>query len=113
MTDNKCSPDIYDARRDVAIWMMENSYVTGHGDTLDDLLKELVTQAQQAVAGVAQASVDSEDRTIFVLQEIARGRCDNGRPLGGETARQMARMALDTWPGRASAMSSTNCGGGK
>lgn len=37
-----------------------------------------------------------------VLGEIARGRKDNGRPLGGETARQMARECLDSldleWP---------------
>jgi len=28
------------------------------------------------------------------LAEIARGRTDNGRPLGGERARQIAREAL-------------------
>jgi hypothetical protein len=35
-----------------------------------------------------------------VLQEIARGRVDNGRPLGAETSRQLARTVLDTWPSR-------------
>ena len=29
-----------------------------------------------------------------MLKRIARGRQDNGRPLGGETARQMARDML-------------------
>lgn len=43
-------------------------------------------------------------RYQFVLGEIARGRCDNGRPLAAEIARQMARHVLDTygrpWPAR-------------
>jgi hypothetical protein len=34
------------AREAVAAWMIANGYVTGHGDTLDDLLKELVLQAR-------------------------------------------------------------------
>lgn len=65
---------------------------------------------QRAERGApAQSQPDPEDRTIFVLQEIARGRFDNGRPLSGETARQMARSALDTWPGRTSTVPSTKC----
>ena len=39
---------------------------------------------------------------VYVLGEIARGRCDNGRPLAAEESRQMAREALLrcnlTWP---------------
>lgn len=45
---------------------------------------------------------ETVDRMKFVLQEIARGRCDNGRPLAAEIARQMARHVLSTygieWP---------------
>lgn len=41
---------------------------------------------------------------LFVLGEIARGRMDNGNPLGGETSRQMAREAFGRcgldWPQR-------------
>jgi hypothetical protein len=33
-------------REAVAAWMIEHSYATGHGDTLDDLLQELVAQAK-------------------------------------------------------------------
>lgn len=33
-----------DYREDVALWMMSRGYATGHGDTLDDLLSELVLQ---------------------------------------------------------------------
>jgi hypothetical protein len=32
------------AREAVARWMIENGYATGHGDTLDDLLRELIGQ---------------------------------------------------------------------
>lgn len=35
------------AREAVAIWMMSHGYVTGHGDTLDGLLRELVAQARE------------------------------------------------------------------
>jgi hypothetical protein len=56
--------------------------------------------ASDAMSYPAQEQRHPEDRTIFVLQEIARGRCDNGRPLSGETARNMARSALDFWPGK-------------
>ena len=41
-------------------------------------------------------------RFAEVLRKIARGREDCGRPLAGETARQMAREVLDEqgfgWP---------------
>jgi hypothetical protein len=33
------------AREAVARWMIEHSYATGHGDTLDDFLQELIGQA--------------------------------------------------------------------
>lgn len=36
----------------------------------------------------------SDFAAIEALVEIARGRRDNGRPLGGEDARQIARKAL-------------------
>ena len=33
-------------REAVAAWMIEQGFATGHGDTLDDLLWELVAQAK-------------------------------------------------------------------
>lgn len=38
------------ACREVAIWMMKNGYVTGHGDTLNDLLTELVISVKEETA---------------------------------------------------------------
>jgi hypothetical protein len=34
-------------REKVAQWMVERSYATGHGDTVEDLLKELEWQAAE------------------------------------------------------------------
>ena len=34
-------------RQKVAQWMLERSYATGHGDTVEDLLKELEWQAKE------------------------------------------------------------------
>jgi hypothetical protein len=31
----------------LAAWMIGNSFATGHGDTMDDLLKELEWQVQE------------------------------------------------------------------
>lgn len=36
----------------------------------------------------------AEDAAIYALKLIARGREDCGRPLGGETARRIARETL-------------------
>ena len=35
-------------RQKVAIWMIEHSYATGHGDTTEDLLKELEWQIRES-----------------------------------------------------------------
>ena len=34
-------------RNKVAQWMIQRSYATGHGDTVEDLLKELEWQAKE------------------------------------------------------------------
>ena len=45
---------------------------------------------------------EAQERFTFVLGEIARGRCDNARPLAAEVSRQMAREVLGRhsleWP---------------
>jgi hypothetical protein len=35
-------------RKKVAAWMIERSYATGHGDTTEDLLKELEWQVRES-----------------------------------------------------------------
>ena len=39
-------------RQKVANWMIQRSYATGHGDTVEDLLKELEWQVKEACANV-------------------------------------------------------------
>lgn len=46
-------------REKVAAWMIERGYATGHGDTIEDLLKELEWQVkereQEAILGLADS----------------------------------------------------------
>jgi hypothetical protein len=43
--------DVAAERGKVAKWMIERSYATGHGDTVEDLLKELEWQAKERGRG--------------------------------------------------------------
>lgn len=40
------------------------------------------------------AAISGHNALAVALSRIAHGRTDNGRPLGGETARRLARDAL-------------------
>ncbi len=42
-------------REKVAAWMIERSYATGHGDTTEDLLKELDWQIDERIAAEREA----------------------------------------------------------
>lgn len=41
-----------------------------------------------------QRALVAEDISVFTLKQIARGRKDCGRPLGGQYAQHLARLAL-------------------
>ena len=43
-------------RNKVAQWMIQRSYATGHGDSVEDLLKELEWQVKEACANTAEQS---------------------------------------------------------
>ena len=43
-------------RQKVANWMIQRSYATGHGDTVEDLLKELEWQVKEACAQIAETA---------------------------------------------------------
>jgi hypothetical protein len=47
-------------RNKVASWMMAQGYATGHGDTTEDLLKELDWQITESWSKVVVASVEAE-----------------------------------------------------
>lgn len=39
---------VSDERKQVAAWMMQQGYATGHGDAIEDLLKELEWQVRES-----------------------------------------------------------------
>lgn len=45
-------------REKVAAWMIERSYATGHGDTTEDLLKELEWQVRESERGACAKLCD-------------------------------------------------------
>ena len=47
-------------REKVATWMMQCGYATGHGDTIEDLLKELDWQAKEIERSMCVQIVESE-----------------------------------------------------
>jgi len=64
-------------REKVAAWMMERGYATGHGDTIEDLLKELDwqirEQEREACAMVAE-QWPYEDERMFSIAQAIRSR---------------------------------------
>ena len=42
-------------REKLAAWMMRQGYATGHGDTIEDLLKELEWQIEERIAAEREA----------------------------------------------------------
>lgn len=54
----ECGRGPRDGREAVAIWMMTHGYATGHGDTIEDLLGELVTQVRESIPGPIEPSFD-------------------------------------------------------
>ena len=56
-----CIPRAAAAERNkVAQWMIAKGYATGHGDTVEDLLKELDWQITESWSKVVMASVEAE-----------------------------------------------------
>ena len=58
----------------VAKWMIDRSYATGHGDTIEDLLKELEWQIRQSEReAIAQMIENAPALVDFVKND--RGGC--------------------------------------
>ena len=54
-----------DEREQVAAWMMQQGYATGHGDTVEDLLKELEWQIRESEReACAKACDDASDKAL-------------------------------------------------
>ena len=52
-------------RNKVAQWMIRHSYATGHGDTVEDLLKELEWQVKEACAKIAETAEPYESADLI------------------------------------------------
>ena len=54
---------VADAEREkLAAWMMRQGYATGHGDTVEDLLKELEWQIEERIRNEREAIAQSLDK---------------------------------------------------
>ena len=58
-------------REKVAAWMMQRSYATGHGDTIEDLLKELEWQIAENWTNALVKGVEGEREAIAQIIEDA------------------------------------------
>jgi len=73
-------------RNILAAWMMQRSYATGHGDTIEDLLKELEWQIaereREACAAMLDANAMACENPIYrsLLQANAQAIRDMGQP---------------------------------
>lgn len=76
MAENAYKKGQTDERNKVASWMMAQGYATGHGDTVEDLLKELECQVREsereACAQVAMHVATNGIETSAAIRE--RGR---------------------------------------
>lgn len=81
------------ARERLAAWMIENSFATGHGDTFEDLLRELTWQVAEIRAAKKLAI---ESRLILRCQAVHPevGQCE--LRAGHKFEKHLAGMIL--WP---------------
>lgn len=84
------------AREKLAAWMIERSFATGHGDTLDDLLSELAFSVAEIRAERDRLKAEL-DEAVGVIRDVAnpighlqRYATSQGGQLDGVMAHQMA-----------------------
>ena len=62
-------------REKLAAWMMSQGYATGHGDTVEDLLKELEWQIEERISNEREACAkvceDRERANLYGVKECA------------------------------------------
>lgn len=77
-------------REKVAAWMIERSYATGHGDTTEDLLKELEWQVRESEREACAKLCDSSIHDTYIegytgAKHSARRECAAAIRARGET----------------------------
>ena len=56
-------------RNKLAAWMMSQGYATGHGDTVEDLLKELEWQIEERIKNEREACAKACDEREEIFQK--------------------------------------------
>lgn len=69
-------------RQKVAAWMVERSYATGHGDTTEDLLKELEWQVRESEREACAKLCESLAGSMWVTREASLECSDAIRARG-------------------------------
>ena len=68
---------VADAKREkLAAWMIERGYATGHGDTVEDLLKELEWQIEERIRNEREACARVCEDAISSIQ-VGKNVCTN------------------------------------
>ena len=78
-------------REKVAEWMMQRSYATGHGDTIEDLLKELEWQIAENWTNALVKGVEGEREACAQLCERMARRTEDIRRAALEMAADAIR----------------------
>jgi hypothetical protein len=61
---------VADERNKLAAWMMAQGYATGHGDTIEDLLKELEWQVRESEREACAKVCEGHDELKYAIQAI-------------------------------------------
>jgi len=69
-------------REDVALWMMEHGYATGHGDTIENLLGELEAQAKERGIKDGRDEERAAGTDVSVFEESVASP-NTGQPRAG------------------------------
>lgn len=77
LADPECNEALRDKER-LATWMIKNSYATGHGDSLPDLIRELDWQHAERRAELAEAKRDTERLRVAKVALHRIGDNDDG-----------------------------------
>lgn len=68
----------------VATWIMQRGYATGHGDTVEDLLKELEWQVREHEREQCAKVCDEVSLQAVVSWKLAYHPEDQGREMGAD-----------------------------
>jgi malate/lactate dehydrogenase len=62
------------SREKVATWMIQRGYATGHGDTVEDLLKELEWQIEERIRNEREACAKAVEAKAHMFATLAAAK---------------------------------------